>query len=62
MIVPMVASLMQPVAFSLINVITGKEVMRAGKKTRRCIFSIISIVFNDKSGWKKSLKSRRRIQ
>ena len=53
----MTSSLIQPVALSLINAITGKGVMR----TRRWMSSIISIAFNDESSGKRSHKSKKRI-
>ena len=50
----MSASLMQTVASSLINSVTGKGIMRAGKGQKKWISSIISSIFIDKGHfWKR---------
>ena len=42
LIAPMTPSLIQPVAFSLMNAITGKGVMRAGKGQKGGFFPLLA--------------------
>ena len=60
LIAPMVPSFIQPVASSLINAVSGKGVMRAGKWAKRWISSIISIAFNDDISGKEFTRIGRR--
>ena len=56
---PLAALLIAPIASSLINSVSGKGVMRGGKKTRRSISLIFSIVLNEGNSWKEALRAER---
>ena len=58
LIEPIASSWIQPVNSSLINAITGKGVIRTGKRQGRFLLLLISITFNYKSFWEKEVQEQ----
>ena len=55
------SSLIQPLAYSLINATSGKVVMRAGERQEDGFLALIIITFIGESSEKRIQKSRKRI-